>query len=185
MMTLCTGWALHKRSAYRPPLSSTSLKTAVDPDAYRLHLYQSGLGLPDRDFYTRVGPAMEALREAYQHYLSTIFQMISPTASPETVTSQVSTVFSLESQIAKHHWTKVQNRDREKTYNKTPLGDLKSSLPHLSFGKLLKGAAVPKSHLKPDTPIIVNQPTYLSALDTEIKKNSVADWKAYPSRTLG
>ena len=90
----------------------------VSPDAkktteYIVYLTQSGLGLPDRGYYVKEDDKFKSIREQYIAYLESILKL----ASHSNPTKAANDILTLETQMATNQWTRVQNRDRDKTYN--------------------------------------------------------------------
>src|SRR5262245_14139192 len=84
-----------------------------DPDAYVVRLTQSGLGLPDRDYYLKDDPPLDTARRAYQDYLARMLAIAGRKDAP----TRAAAVFALEKQIATAHWPVADRRDADKTYN--------------------------------------------------------------------
>ncbi len=94
-----------------------------DPTKYTLYLSQSGLGLPDREFYLRDN--FKAQKDRYQQYVADMLKLIN-WAEPE---KNAADVVAMETKIAEAHWTRSEGRDRDKTYNPTTLADLEKNAP--------------------------------------------------------
>ncbi|HEV7167769.1 MAG TPA: M13-type metalloendopeptidase [Micrococcaceae bacterium] len=84
---------------------------AGDPERCLLHLYQSGLGLPDESYYRE--EKFEAIRTAYLAHVEKMFAL----AGLPDGTPAAQRVLELETAIASHHWDNVTLRDPQKTYN--------------------------------------------------------------------
>ncbi len=83
------------------------------PDKYTFYITQSGLGMPDRDYYLKDTEKNLEIRAAYKEYLAFLLGKAGyadPTASAEAV-------YSLEKQIALEHWDRALGRNRDLTYN--------------------------------------------------------------------
>jgi predicted metalloendopeptidase len=131
-----------------------------------VYIAGSGLGLPDRDYYFKKDDRSKAIREAYLAFASRALELVGEEDSRE----KAKAVYAVEKSIAKHHWTRVQRRDADKTYNKTPFAKLGANVK-----RHLKAAGVPASQKN----AIVIEPSYLSALPGILKGSSIADWKLY------
>ncbi|HSH26973.1 MAG TPA: M13 family metallopeptidase N-terminal domain-containing protein, partial [Wenzhouxiangella sp.] len=84
-----------------------------NPDRYLTYLYQSGLGLPDRDYYTRDDEPFPSHRQAYRDYIAATFER----AGVKRAEERADAVLALEMKLADNHWTRVQARDRQANYN--------------------------------------------------------------------
>jgi putative endopeptidase len=104
-----------------------------DPDSAIFQLTQGGLGLPNRDYYLSTDPALMAKRNAYRAYLVQLFKL----AGGPNADRRAAAVLALETQIAKAHWTPVESRDAEKTYNKLTPAQLTASAPAFAWTRYL------------------------------------------------
>ena len=95
------------------------------PDQYIASFSQGGLGLPDRDYYLKDDAKLAAARTAYQAYLA---QLLTLAGEPNGA-ARAAAVFELEKQIAAAHWTRIESRDADKTYNKLSWAQLQQQAP--------------------------------------------------------
>lgn len=79
-----------------------------DPERYVTHLRQSGLGMPDRDYYLRDDDPFPGHRKAYEEYISATFER----AGIDSADERAAEVMGLETTIAENHWTRVEQRYR-------------------------------------------------------------------------
>lgn len=139
---------------------------------YIPYITQSGLGLPDRDYYFRSDEKSKANIEAYKAYIKQIFILAG--SVEEAAVKQAANVFEIELQMAKSHMTLVDQRDPYKTYNKTAVVDLRKSMPNFSWDTYLAELG----NVKVDT-VIVGMPDYMRTLNGLLKKVDAAKWKDY------
>ncbi|MGL5947775.1 MAG: M13 family metallopeptidase [Aeromonas sp.] len=145
---------------------------AKAPDTYAVYLYQSGLGLPDRDYYLKQDPEARALRADYQAHIKA---MLTNSGQPAAQSAaQAKRILALESALAAIHWDKVALRDRDKTYNKQTQTELNTLAPALAWDSYLTAAG-----LAGQPTLIVGQPSYLGALNQLLQTTPLADWRAY------
>lgn len=135
-------------------------------------VFQTGLGMPDRDYYLSDDARLESVREKYRVYVK---DMLAAGNTPNAAAA-AEKIFALESKLAAAHWTRVQNRDAEKTYNRHDLAALGKLMPAFDWHAFLAGAKVPESKVKA---IVVTQPSYFEALGKVIADVPVADWRSY------
>jgi putative endopeptidase len=108
-------FAESSRVGRKSPLGTIVVQDEKDPEHHIAMLAQSGLGLPDRDMYdAKKGKQFAAVRDGYKKYIGTMLGLVG-TADAE---KRAAAVYALEEKIAAVHWTRVQNRDPVKTYNK-------------------------------------------------------------------
>jgi putative endopeptidase len=94
-----------------------------DPNQNSAYIVQSGIGLPDREYYLQEGFA--AQRAAYLTYVTKALTLAG-WANPE---QSAADIIAFETRIAEQHWTQVQSRDIEKGYSPTTLADLNQNAP--------------------------------------------------------
>lgn len=96
---------------------------AKDPSHYAIYLSQSGLGMPDRDYYSE--PAFAAKKQAYQDYVA---KLLALEGWPEFA-KNAAAIVALETKIADAAWSRVQERDVVATYNPMTLAELERMAP--------------------------------------------------------
>jgi putative endopeptidase len=107
---------------------------AKDPQHYAVILSQGGLGLPDRDYY--LTPQFAEKKAAYQTYIAATLARIG-WLEPE---AQAKAIVDLETEIAKVSWTRVDQRDDDKTYNPTTPAALAKTAPGFDWQAFFAGA---------------------------------------------
>lgn len=105
------------------------------PDTYVMQLSQSGLGMPDRDYYLSTDAKMVATRDAYRAYLT---QMLTLAGEPNAA-QRAGAVLDFETRIARAHWTRTESRDANKTYNKMTVAALAKAAPGFDYAAWLSG----------------------------------------------
>jgi putative endopeptidase len=149
--------------------------SGASPDAknssvYAFELGQSGLGLPDRDYYLSEGFAKQ--RAAYLVHIAKMFTLAGETESDAS--AHATTILDLETALAKASKSRVDLRDPIANYHKFALAEMDSMYPDLD----LKGF-IDASEIKGLTNVIIGQPEFLTALDKLVKDRPLADWKTY------
>ena len=139
-------------------------------DQYIGYLHQSGLGLPDRDYYFKDDAKFKEIRAKYQAYIENLFNLI----GKDQAASKAKKILQMETALAKGHWTRVENRDRDKTYNKYNLKNLDKLTPAFSWSLYVQKAGIPQV-----TEMIVRQPSYFKQFNRVYAKYTVEDWKTY------
>lgn len=139
-------------------------------DRYITYITQSGLGLPDRDWYlSRDDTSHAAAREAYRSYISKLLALAGYERSAEAADS----VVAVEHGLAAAHWDRVKNRQAELTYNKMQLDDISAAAPGLDWNAYLRGLGVNEDEL------VVNQPDFLSAFASLWQELPLQSWQDY------
>lgn len=134
-------------------------------------LYQTGIGLPDRDYYFNTDSSTIGIQNAYQKFLSSLFQLTGTDAA--TATKNAALVYSIDKQIAASHRTRVELRDVKANYNKMAVADLAKKEANIGWPKVLQNLGA-----KTDS-IDVMQPAYYEQLNKLLKSIPIADWKVY------
>ncbi|MFZ2995693.1 M13 family metallopeptidase [Sphingobium sp.] len=114
-----------------------------DPETYILSMSQSGLGLPDRDYYLDAGEKMAAIRTAYVAHLEKMLTL----AGESDAKARAAALMAFETEIAKVHWTQVDSRDADKTYNKMTLAQLQAAAPGFDFAGYYKANGLAAANL--------------------------------------
>ncbi|GBH32006.1 M13 family metallopeptidase [Sphingobium xenophagum] len=114
-----------------------------DPETYILSMSQGGLGLPDRDFYLDEKPEMAKIRAAYVAYLENMLTL----AGESDAKARAAALMAFETEIAKVHWTQIDSRDADKTYNKLTLAALQKAAPGFDFAAYFKANGLTPTEL--------------------------------------
>lgn len=141
-------------------------------DEYITSMGQSGLGMPDRDFYLSEDARFVTLREQYQAHIARMFVLAG--SSEADAASAAGRVLELETRLAQPQWSRVQNRDRTATYNRLTPQELVELAPGLNWASFLTSAEI-----QDVLAVIVRQPTYLTALSELYTEVPIEDWKLY------
>ena len=138
---------------------------------YAVIFHQSGLGMPDRDYYLKDDAK---LKDARAKYLTHMAKMLGMAGDAEAET-HAAAILNLETKLAQLQWTRVDNRDPIKTYNKTAIVDLPKLMPGYDWRRYVRGTDLEG---KVDS-VIVSQPSYFSGLDKLMTATPLPVWKAY------
>ncbi len=133
--------------------------------------YQSGIGLPDRDYYFKSDAATQEVIKAYQTYMFKMFSLTGDDSA--TAAKNVNTVYALEKQMAASHRTNVELRDPQTNYNKMAVADLDKKMAAMGWKELLNTL-----HVTTDS-VNVAQPGYYTKLNELLKIVPVDEWKIY------
>jgi putative endopeptidase len=155
---------------------ATPIGMFVAPDAkrstqYALWISQSGLGLPDRDYYLSDDAKLAGFRTKYREHVAKMLTLLGDAHAGD----EAGRILALETALAKIQWTRVANRDPQKTYNPQTLAQLKELAPSFDWNNYLEKGGVPD----PMPTMIVRQPDYLKGLSGLIKSTPLPTWKEY------
>ena len=133
------------------------------------HFDQTGLNLPNRDYYFKTDSASKKILDGYVKYIAKLFTLTGVDAA--TANAKAGGILKLETAIATAHLSPVQLRDPVKNYNKFTFADFQKQMPDVD---LLD--AFNRMELKTDT-VLVGQPRYYKALDGLLKSQPIDVWK--------
>ncbi len=92
-------------------------------------IVQSGLSLPDRDYYLEDGDKYQSARAALKKYVTTLYELGGLSDGEEAAQS----VLEIETALAEAHWTKTELRDANKRYNKYKVSELDGLIPEFPW----------------------------------------------------
>lgn len=131
---------------------------------------QSGLGLPDRDYYT--APELKALSDGYKEHLRNMFQLMGDDATVAQKNADL--VFAFEAKLADSSMTTVEQRDPDKLYNKMSEAELQQLCPNFLFPQYFEKMGTPSPG-----DLIVMQPGFMKRFNSLMDTESMSTWKAY------
>jgi predicted metalloendopeptidase len=140
-----------------------------DPTKYAAVLRQSGLAMPNRDYYLREEPAFVGYRKALQTYVTRLLELSGQSNAPATALR----VVALESALAVQQWSAADVRDRLRAYNPMDVSALSTSYPGFAWNRWADAAGLSSSR------VIVSQPTYVKGFAELSASIPLDDWKAY------
>ena len=133
--------------------------------------YQSGLGMPDREYYFKKDGATQTVVTSYQDYIQKVFSLTGD--DPAMALKKAAVVYDLEKQLAASHRTNVELRDPQSNYNKMAVSDMDKKMPVLNWSMLLSNL-----NIKTDS-LDIGQPSYYDKLNQLLKIIPVENWKTY------
>lgn len=169
--------SLMKFVATEAKLNNTSfLAFGVGPDNKNSHLniahiYQAGIGLPERDYYFKTDAPSLEIQQAYKIYLAKLFELTGNDTA--TATKDAEIVYSIDKQLASSHRTNIELRDVSANYNKMAVATLEKQQPNIGWENVLNDLGA-----KTDS-IDVAQPAYFNKLNEALKSIPISDWKIY------
>ncbi|HEX7640806.1 MAG TPA: M13-type metalloendopeptidase [Burkholderiaceae bacterium] len=145
-----------------------------DSTRYVIDFGQSGLGLPDRDYYLKDDAKLKNARVKYEEHIARMFTLLG-NKDAKDAKKKARDILKLETELAKVNWTKVQNRDPLKLYNKEPIAKLNQLTPGYDWKPYLDAIGVSG---KVDY-VIVSQPSYMRGFAKLLKSTPLPVWKEY------
>ena len=141
-----------------------------DPDRYAVTIAQSGLGLPDRDYYLKADAVYANLRTQYLAHITRLLAL----AGDHDAAHEAQAVLEIETRIAKLHWPAAKRRERDLTWNPRTLSELDQLAPRFSWGVLLAADGVDSQ-----SQFVVRELDAVQGLAQLFLKIPVEDWRAY------
>ena len=166
---------------------------AVDSSKEIVEVRAGGLGLPDRDYYTKSDPRTVKLREQYQSYVQ---QLLVLRGEPEAqAKTEAQAVLRIETALAQPQLTRVERRDPHKTYHMMKITDLQQLTPSVEWPVYFEMlSASPPRPATPGEPVVltkmtganltfsslnVAEPEFMKVAQTELANESIDALKAY------
>ncbi|HNP63153.1 MAG TPA: M13-type metalloendopeptidase [Woeseiaceae bacterium] len=141
-----------------------------DPKRYMIYVAQSGLGLPDRDYYLKTDEKSAALRDDYVAHIERMYELAGFDGGPQAA----DTVLALETRLAKENMTKEDARNWSVNYNKITTDALSEVMPNFNWAGYLEEAG-----LQNVGSVVLFMTDYLKALDKIIVDTDLDTWKTY------
>ena len=142
-----------------------------NPDAVTVVAGQGGLGLPDRDYYLdTANPKFAEARVKYQAHIAQLLTL----AGYDNALARAKAVYDLEAKIAATHWTRVERRQAEKTYNPVKRADVAATYPGIDWTALLTAAG-----LNDQPVVVVATPSAVVGAGKLIETVPLETWKDY------
>jgi putative endopeptidase len=134
-------------------------------------LYQGGISLPDRDYYSN--PDMAKIRGEFVNHMINMFKLYG--YDEKTAKHNAEVVMKIETALANASMKRVELRDPYKTYHKVTIADLNNMTPSIKWDDMMKNMNVTGKF----DYLILGQPDFLKELQKQITSNSLEDWKIY------
>ncbi len=152
--------------------SATSNQDPDNSEQQIASLFQGGLGLPDRDYYTKDDPKSKEIRERYLQHVQKIFELLGD--APAAAQANAASVMRMETALAQASMTRVERRDPYKRKNKISLADLNQLAPSFNWAAYLRALNTPQFAI-----INVAPPAFFQQLNAQITGEPLENWKNY------
>ncbi|HEX2572438.1 MAG TPA: M13 family metallopeptidase [Polyangia bacterium] len=137
-----------------------------------------GLGLPDRDYYTKEDPKSQEIRQRYVAHVAEMLRLLGE--MPERADTFAAQIMKLETSLARASLTRVEKRDPAKLHHKLTRAQVQALTPSFRWDRYLKVVGVPGVK-----EINVTEPEFFRQFDAELKNTDLDTWKAYLRWHLG
>ena len=135
-------------------------------------LDQGGLGLPDRDYYTKDDAKSKEIREKYVQHVQKVFELLGD--KPDAAKKNADTVMRMETTLAKASWTRVEQRNPYNLKNKMKMGELEQLAPNFEWATYYREARYPQFEI-----VNVESPKFYKQVNESLAKESLDNWKTY------
>jgi putative endopeptidase len=142
------------------------------PTHYGIYAFQSGLGLPDREFYFNTDKKSVEIRDKYIEHIVKMFELAGLPDGSEAAT----TIMKLETRLADKNMKKEDTRNWAENYNKVPFDELSTLMPNFNWDGWLEEAEI---DTELNQGLIVVTTDYIKALDDIIQETDIDTWKTY------
>jgi putative endopeptidase len=154
------------------PLELSQMQDFKDSTQVIALALQSGLGLPNRDYYLKSEPSFVAARGEYLRHVARMFVLLGD--SPAAAERQCHIVMALETRLARGSMPDADQRDPRAIYHPMTLREATALTPHLNWSGLLTKLGHPEI-----ASLNVAMPEFFKSLDRELSGTSLGDWKTY------
>jgi endothelin-converting enzyme/putative endopeptidase len=155
---------------FQSPVSLGIIPNFNDPTRYIASASQSGLGMPNRDYYLREGAEYDRYRTAYREFVTTLHRLAG-IANPE---AKADSIIALERRIASLHWSPERNRDVRATFNPMNREELTALAPQFEWTEYLE-----RRGLANVATVVARQPTAITGIGQLLDEVSIDTWKDY------
>ncbi len=155
---------------YGTPIALFVYPDMKNPTEYSLYNFQSGLGLPDREYYTSNADKFPDIRKAYLEHIAAMLDL----AGMKDSKILAKNIMALETGLANKHIKKEETRDMQKMYNMMSVDSLDKAMGQFDLRAFLTGAGV--NDLEK---MVVTQPSFTMAVNDMVPSVSMDTWKAY------
>ena len=135
-------------------------------------VFQGGLSLPDRDYYTKTDKQSKEILSEYDTYMKKMFSLLGE--NKKTTSENADIVSRMETRLAKASMTRVEMRDPKATYNMMSIARLGALAPGFSWKSYLR-----YFDLSGVKSVNVAQPKFIREVGRMLKSVSLKDWKVY------
>ncbi|MET0635163.1 MAG: M13 family metallopeptidase [Chitinophagaceae bacterium] len=167
-------FTLMAKEARLSNVSLIAFQVSPDQDNSKMnmgHIYQTGIGMPDRDYYFNNDSASGAIQQAYKKYLAELFSLTG--SDSMTAKKNAALVYVIEKQLAAAHKTNIEMRDVKGNFHKIALADLNKQQGNIGWTTYFKNLGATMDSLD------VAQPLFYEKLNTLLKSIPLGDWKIY------
>ena len=136
------------------------------------YVWQGGLSLPNRDYYTNTDDKSKELRDKFVAHMMRMFTLLGE--SPEAAKAHADTVMKMETRLALASKGPVELRDPAGSYNHKTFAELNTAVPDFDWATYIKSIGSPQI-----TEVNLAHPQFFATFAEMLKDVPVSDWKTY------
>ena len=155
-----------------PMLSMFIFQDEKNSERNALHLYQGGLGLPNRDYYFDTDERTKKIRGEYGPHVTRTFELLGDDST--RAKAEAATVMAIETDLAKASRKLAALRDPESNYHAMTLAGVAQLTPTIRWKEFLAAG-----HMTDLDTVIVGQPEFFQQLERSLQGRSLDEWKTY------
>ncbi len=158
------------------PIGSGIAFNPKNTNEYALTFGQSGLALPDRDYYLKTDDAaLQTARDAYKKHLAAVFTL----AGMSDVDKRAQAVYDVEYKIAQVSWPNSERRDADKVFNPMTYSELKAFAPGFPWDAYFKASGISGTTAKGERTVIIAEKSAFPELAKIFAQTPVSVWRDY------
>ena len=161
-----------ERRAGLAPWSDGSTQDAKNASSVIAGLYQGGLTLPDREYYTKTDSISRKTRDAFVAHVTRMFVLLGD--ARDVAGAEARTVLAVENRFALASKTRVELRDPKTNYHKMPVAELQKLTPGFPWPAFFAAQGSP-----PIPSVDVGQPGFFTAVNRMFTTIPIADWQLF------
>jgi len=155
-----------------PLFGGNVMQDLMNSSQYKFYFMQSGVGLPDVEYYTKDDDRSKEIRKAYVEHMQKMFELAGD--DPETAAAEAKTVMAIETRLASHSRNRVQMRNIPALYNKMSLTKLSALAPNFDWQRYMANLSD-----KDFGDVIVGMPEFFTEVNSMLADISISEWKPY------
>ena len=135
-------------------------------------VFQGGLGLPDRDYYTKTDDKSKMIRDQYLKHVTKMFELMGD--EPAKAEAAANMIMALETKLAEASLTRVEQRNPEKLYHRMSVAQLSELAPNFDWPTFFTGIG-----LRQKADVNVGSPEFFKVMNQQLSTVPIADWQTY------
>lgn len=145
-----------------------------DNEKYVVWFSQSGLSLPDKDYYSKQDEKSKKIREEFKSHIKNMYLLYGRSEGDAVMASRL--ILDFETKLAQRSMSRVDNRNMEKKYNKRALSQVFETYPNFDWNTYLETVGIP---LAPHDSVVVAHLDFFDNLNRLFTESDPMTFKLY------